>query len=80
MGRAITRTGFTQNEQMRRFAYRSAYQLSFLFGLSMATYNSTARLCGLTENGLSWKYQHNSIKKYDFTSQYEQGTIWKYLR
>lgn len=46
----------------------------------MALYNSAARLGGLTENGLRWRYNLAPLKKYDFTSEYEKGTLWQYFR
>jgi hypothetical protein len=65
---------------LRRFTFNSSLGYGIGFGICMALYNSTARLSGMTENGLRWKYKLTPIKKYDFTSDYEKGTIWKYLR
>lgn len=55
-------------------------RFGFWFGLSMAFYNSTSRIMGITDNGLKWRYNLQPIKKYDFTSEYEKGTIWQYFR
>ena len=68
------------SEQMRRFAFRKCVGFGMFFGGVLSLYNSTARLSGLTENGLRWRYNMNSIRKFDFTSDYERGTIWKYFR
>ena len=67
-------------EQMRRYAFRTTFGFGMWFGLCLSFYNSTARLTGLTENGLRWRYNINSIRKYDYTTEYEKGTLWQYLR
>jgi hypothetical protein len=38
------------------------------------------RLKGFTYNGLKWNYEMDSFRKYDFTSEYEDETIWGALR
>ncbi len=48
----------------------------FIFGLN----NSFYRLQGLTENGLVWKRKERKLNKYDFTSEFEDKTIWKHFR
>jgi hypothetical protein len=55
-------------------------KFGFWFGISMAFYNSTSRLIGYTNNGLKWRYNLQPIKKYDFTSEYEKGTLWQYFK
>jgi hypothetical protein len=38
------------------------------------------RLCGLMDNGLRWKRKDKSLNKYDFTSDFENNTIFKHFR
>jgi hypothetical protein len=65
---------------IRRWGFSFMTRFGFVFGTSMAFYNSTARLHGLTNNGLKWRYDLRPIKKYDFSSEHEKGTIWQYFR
>lgn len=70
----------SQNAATRKWAFGSLTKMGFWFGLTLAFHNSTQRLLGLTNNGLKWKYNLHPIKKYDFTSEYEKGTLWQYIR
>ena len=64
----------------KRMFYNSTLSYGFLMALSFALINSQKRLQGHTNNGLTWKYNNRRLKKYDFNSEYEQGTVWKYFR
>lgn len=57
-----------------------AHGYMYLMGSILALTNSRLRLKGYVCNGLKWKYDMDSYRKYDFTSDYENKTIWGYLR
>ena len=38
------------------------------------------RLAGLMDNGLRWKRPDRNMRKYDFTKDFEEGTIFKHFR
>lgn len=50
------------------------------FGLLNGFINSYYRLTGLVNNGLEWQRKEEELKKYDFTTDYMKGTIWKFFR
>ena len=50
------------------------------FGCLTGFLNSYYRLAGLVDNGLVWRRKEESLKKYDFTSEYSQGTIWNFFK
>ena len=50
------------------------------FGGFFAFTNSYYRLTGLVFNGLEWRKKENKLKKYDFTSDYMKGSIWRFFR
>ena len=35
---------------------------------------------GFAYNGLQWRRKEKKLLKYDFTSDFEQKTIWKHFR
>jgi hypothetical protein len=64
-----------------KFQILSLYIIGFThFGLTMATYGSYYRLIGLMDNGLTWKKKDSLFNKYDFSKDFEETTIFKYLR
>jgi hypothetical protein len=54
--------------------------MSIYWGVMMAFMNSNYRLLGLVDNGLVWKRRNTRLRKYDFTSDFEKYTFWRYLR
>lgn len=50
------------------------------WGCLFALANSYYRLEGYVDNGLRWKTKEKKIRKYDFTSEFEEKTFWKHLR
>lgn len=65
---------------MRRTSFRLTWSAFMSFGVFNAVVNSNYRLTGLINNGLSWKRKEEDLKKYDFTTDYMQGTVWKFFR
>lgn len=57
-----------------------AWTTSIAFGALLALNNSYYRLAGFVDNGLEWSRKEKKLKKYDFTRDYEENTIWKHLR
>ena len=43
-----------------------------IWGAMMGLWNSNYRLRGLVDNGLKWRRKDTSLRKYDFTSEFEQ--------
>jgi hypothetical protein len=54
--------------------------MSIYWGVMMAFLNSNFRLQGFVDNGLVWKRRNTRLRKYDFTSDYEKTSLWRYLR
>jgi len=50
------------------------------FGGLFALANSYYRLKGLVDNGLRWKRPERKLRKYDFSTEFEDNTIWKHFR
>ena len=51
-----------------------------IIGIVTALNCSYYRLAGLMDNGLRWKRKDKSLKKYDFTSDFEYNTIFRHFR
>ena len=51
-----------------------------VFGLYIMFICSYYRLTGFMDNGLRWKKPDRAFKKFDFTQDFEDRTIFKYLR
>jgi hypothetical protein len=67
-------------ETHRRSNFNLAWSIIIGWGGLFGILNSYYRLKGLTDNGLKWRRPDKKLRKYDFTSEYEKGTIWRYLR
>lgn len=50
------------------------------FGVYAMMNCSYFRLNGVLDNGLRWKNSDITLKKYDFTKDFEEQSIFKYLR
>lgn len=70
----------SSNYSSQKQLFAAITTLYACFGLQAAMGNSYMRLTGKTENGLRWKYRDGYLRKYDFTTEYENQTIWKYFR
>lgn len=78
---ALTSVKFCRgNEQVRRKLFTAMYSYFLFSGAFMAMNNSAYRLGGLVDNGLVWKRKSQSMEKYDVTSEFEEKSIWKFLR
>lgn len=76
--RVATKSGNSYGSRIVVFGLAHGY--TYMLGGIMALCNSNLRLKGFVSNGLSWKYAMDSYRKYDFTSDYEDETIWGSLR
>lgn len=74
---AITRSLNTMTTKLRIFHVNMHY--SNLIALTIATSASYYRLTGFMDNGLRWR-RSDGFNKYDFTSDMESKSIFKYLR
>jgi len=68
------------SEHLKRSMFKLTWTAFMTFGAFTAFSNSYYRLVGLVDNGLVWRRKEESIKKYDFTSDYLKGTIWNFFR
>ncbi|KAM3137669.1 hypothetical protein pb186bvf_010283 [Paramecium bursaria] len=71
---------YSASEIMRKKRIVGLWTTGSLFGLKFALQNSDYRLRGFQDNGLQWKKKEQTLEKYDFLSDFEQGTIWQYFR
>lgn len=74
---------FSRNIRSLRIKFKilSIYMTAFTyFGILMSTSCSYYRLIGLMDNGLTWKKKDKIFNKYDFTKDFEDTTIFRYLR
>lgn len=74
---AVTRS-YTLMAQKLRILHINMHFFNLL-SLSVATSCSYYRLTGLMDNGLRWR-RSDGLNKYDFTSDIESKSIFKYLR
>jgi len=74
---AITRNMVTMTRKLRILHYNMHFLN--IIALTMATSASYYRLVGFMDNGLRWR-RSDGLNKFDFTSDMESKSIFKYLR
>ena len=72
--------GPTVSEFQRRSMFSMSWTFATAWGGLFALANSYYRLKGLVENGLRWKRPERKLRKYDFSSEFEENTVFKYFR
>ncbi|CAD8166856.1 unnamed protein product [Paramecium octaurelia] len=72
--------GLTTTEFVRQRGFSIAWNSIMMAGALFACMNSNNRLTGFVDNGLQWRRKEQRLNKYDFTSEFEEGTIWKFFR
>ncbi|KRX10057.1 hypothetical protein PPERSA_08460 [Pseudocohnilembus persalinus] len=67
-------------EYYRRSLYNMCYTGVMAWGGLFALQNSFYRLRGYVDNGLQWKRKERKLKKYDFSTDFEDNSIWRHFR
>lgn len=74
---ALTRNTVTMTRKLRLLHFNMHF--FNLVAMTMATSCSYYRLSGFMDNGLRWR-RSDGLNKYDFTSDMESKSVFKYLR
>jgi hypothetical protein len=65
--------------QQKLLAYHAISHVALVFGAFSMFIMSYRRLTGFYDNGLRWKKPEDKMRKYDNTSHFENGTIWRFI-
>jgi hypothetical protein len=65
--------------QQKLLVYHTLGHMATVVALASMFFLSYQRLTGFYDNGLRWKRPEDRLRKYDNTSHFENGTVWRFI-